>query len=134
MVELAFESMSTFQIIRALAVYKACAFSPLVNNATSILQISKRVLGGPLTYFCIRHSFFAHFCAGENGQDIRPVIAALESRGIHSILDYAAEADLDELKPTPGIVGRSFDVDIDEKECDENMNITLKSIEAAAPI
>ena len=37
---------------------------------------------------------FAHFCAGENEQDIQPVLRKLEAAGVGTILDYAAEKDI----------------------------------------
>lgn len=43
----------------------------------------------------MKRTFFRHFCAGEDVDGIRPTIAFLEHNGIGSILDFAAEADLD---------------------------------------
>ena len=44
----------------------------------------------------MRRTFFRHFCAGEDAESIKPVIHELERNGIGAILDYAAEADLEE--------------------------------------
>ena len=47
-----------------------------------------------MTNSLLKSTFFAHFCAGEDEERIAPRIKALQSAGVGSILDYAAEADL----------------------------------------
>jgi proline dehydrogenase len=47
----------------------------------------------------MRPTFFAHFCAGEDGESIKPTIRRLQDAGIGGILDYAAEADLESSAP-----------------------------------
>lgn len=39
-------------------------------------------------------TFFKHFCAGENTEEVHSTMAALHSRGVGAILDYAAEDDV----------------------------------------
>lgn len=132
----AFKSLSTFELCRALAVFRACAFTPLVDHAGSLIALSKRVLGARLTNLAIRHSFFAHFCAGEDAESIRPRITALRAQGVGSILDYAAEADVvvaDVATPQEtGIECRAYDEDIGDRECDANVEVFLQCIEAAS--
>ena len=50
----------------------------------------------PLTDWLLRHTVFAHFVAGETPEEIKPLLARLHACGVGGILDYAAEADLDE--------------------------------------
>ena len=38
---------------------------PLVKHADSVLNLSKRIVGSTLVNFGVKHTFFAHFCAGE---------------------------------------------------------------------
>lgn len=38
---------------------------PLVKHADSVLSLSKRIVGSTLVNFGVKHTFFAHFCAGE---------------------------------------------------------------------
>ena len=40
-------------------------FQPLVKHADSVLNLSKRIVGSTLVNFGVKHTFFAHFCAGE---------------------------------------------------------------------
>lgn len=74
-------------------------------------------------YGLLRHTFFAHFCAGETADDIGPSMRALEAANIGGILDYAAEADVSS-------VGEADQHD--ELECDLNAKISVMAIEAAA--
>ena len=65
-----------------------------MRNAKTLLDLSNRILGRPLTSFVIKHSFFAHFCAGEDEAELQPTIQRLRSSGIGAILDFAAESDV----------------------------------------
>ena len=65
-----------------------------VNNSEQLLHLSKKVIGETATHAIVNQSLFAHFCAGENEQDIQPVLRKLEAAGVGTILDYAAEKDI----------------------------------------
>ena len=91
-----FGTKSNRNLIRALLVFGACKSSILVQNATSLIQASRRLLGSYVTNHLLRYTFFGHFCAGETPTDIRPTVKHLEENGIGSILDYCAEADIEE--------------------------------------
>ena len=85
-----------------------------------------------------QHTFFGHFCAGTDGDTIQPYIQRLQSSGVGSILDYAAEKDVAEKSdprdlrvPRRALSSRIYDYE-GEEECDLNTQITLKSIEAAS--
>jgi len=41
-------------------------------------------------------TFFAHFCAGDSVTALQPTVEYFRRHGIGGILDYAAEADVDE--------------------------------------
>jgi len=84
-------SKSTFEIVRAIGVFQACRIPFLVNNAERLLNLSSRILGKKFTGTLMKHSFFKHFCAGENRLDMKPVIDKLQANNIGPILDYAAE-------------------------------------------
>lgn len=49
----------------------------------------------------LKATYFGHFCAGTNEQDIAPTVKFLETCGVGSILDYAAEADVEEETAAP---------------------------------
>lgn len=116
-----------------------------------LLKNSYRFLGQPLTNAVLKMTFFGHFCAGENEDDIRPSVQRLESNGIGSILDYAAESDsseesttssdtnnsegVDSLVKGPLVQSRTFDYTTEE-QCDKYMSIfenCIRSVKAVSP-
>ena len=86
-------SKSTFELLRAIAVFKLCQLPFLVKHAESLLNLSSKILGNTITNGLVKHTFFQHFCAGEDSIDMKPVIDMLQQNNIGPILDYAAEND-----------------------------------------
>lgn len=66
-----------------------------MKNAKSLIQLSNSLLGVAFTNHLIKSTFFNQFCAGENENDIIPIIEDLKSKRIGAILDYAAEGEAD---------------------------------------
>lgn len=66
-----------------------------MRNANSILSFLSNVGLKTPANFVIKHSFFRHFCGGENLQEVQPTISRLKSQGVGAILDLALEADID---------------------------------------
>ncbi|PJF18836.1 Proline dehydrogenase [Paramicrosporidium saccamoebae] len=93
-----FADRSSSELLRNLAVYKACSYSWLANCTPSIIKAASAVhLGTPL-YAVIRRTLFRQFCGGENSEDVKQAMESLQNKGIGVILDYAAEIDLSPLK------------------------------------
>eukprot|EP00882_Tetradesmus_deserticola_P004911 GHRQ01005174.1.p1 GENE.GHRQ01005174.1~~GHRQ01005174.1.p1 ORF type:complete len:485 (+),score=244.36 GHRQ01005174.1:73-1455(+) len=86
---------STGELLRMYVVLKACSITPLVKNAEALVRTSRRVLGDAFTFGVMRHTFMKQFCAGENEEDLRPTIDLLRANGIATIIDYAAEDDVE---------------------------------------
>lgn len=124
------------------------SFPPLVTHAESLLGKSYAILGPGFTNAVLRATFFGHFCAGENGASIQPTVAKLNAAGIGSILDYAAENELeeapseDEAPPDAEVIvrdsaregvvsARTYDY-AGESECDANADMFLQAIKDAA--
>jgi len=130
----AFRSKSTFELLRALALFRLCSNTFFVKNAKNLLSLSSRLIGQRPTMWLVKKSFFAHFCAGENGKDIIPTVDRLRAQGVNSILDFAAESDITKQKVTPvvEVTGRSHPEDIEEEECDQNTQIFLQCVDAAS--
>jgi len=80
--EAAYKPKSTWEIARTLVVFQLCAQPWLVNNSEQLLHLSKKVIGETATHAIVKQSLFAHFCAGENEQDIQPVLRKLEAAGV----------------------------------------------------
>lgn len=97
-------------LLRSYLVYSTCQIPIIVNNAENILKLSYRVLGENFTDLLLRLTFFGHFCAGEDEVSIKPTVDFLHQYGIGSILDYAAESDVDgNNQDSSAIVGDNHD-------------------------
>ncbi|KAF0685761.1 Aste57867_22369 [Aphanomyces stellatus] len=129
-----FAAKSTGELLRAYAVFQTCQIPFLVRNSQSMINVSYKLLGHKVTDLALKTTFFGHFCAGENADDIQPALKRLEGAGIGAILDYAAEADvesekkaaLDGVDPNE-LQARTFNYE-DEAMCDANMKIALQAI------
>lgn len=132
----AFQAKSLPEMLRGVLVFTMCRIKPLVERAEPLMRASYKVLGPSLTNAALKATFFGHFCAGEDEEAIKPVIRRLESYGVGSILDYAAESDLQE-DSTPSAVpaattegkatGRVYDYQ-NEALCDAHMATFEKAI------
>ena len=94
--ETSYSGLSTFQLARGWCVLKICGFNPIVKNAEFLLSTSRRVFGDAFVKTFVHPTFFAHFCAGEGEESIKPTVKWLNENGVGAILDYAAEADMEE--------------------------------------
>lgn len=90
----AFKSKTLSELIRGKLVFTACQYKPLVNNSEALIKFSYDSLGLTITNFFLKRTFFGHFCAGEDEKTIDPTVKRLQSGGVGSILDYAAESDV----------------------------------------
>ena len=79
---------TNFELLRALVVFRVCQVKWIVENATTLLNVTSR-LG--LTEAIVGPTFYKHFCAGKDSVDMKPVVDMLQRNGIRPILDYAAE-------------------------------------------
>jgi proline dehydrogenase len=90
------EHKSIPQIFKSLIVFHLCKQPYLIQHADQIIDYSNKVFGQTITNSLIRHTFFAQFCAGENENDILPILHQLKQSNVGAILDYAAEDDDDD--------------------------------------
>ena len=91
----AFESKTTPELVRAAVCFGLCRIPFLVRHADECLRFSQRFLGKTLINKILKETLYGHFCAGEDQVRIRPVLRKLNSVGVGSILDYAAESSDD---------------------------------------
>ncbi|CAH0483035.1 unnamed protein product [Peronospora belbahrii] len=127
-----FASKSTAELVRAYAVYFMSQFRPLVQHSGKLLELSYKFPGATFTNALLRATFFGHFCAGEDVNEIRPVIQKLQSAGIGAILDFAAEADVEQPRDLNGVdqnlvSARTYAYD-GEAACDANAAISRHAI------
>lgn len=96
----AYKHMSNLELLRSLAVLKMCRVRMIRDNGPRLLTAVNKYLGEYLTYnTVVRWTMYKHFCAGENDREVKKAMKRLSDIGVGSILDYAAEADIE---PTPG--------------------------------
>jgi proline dehydrogenase len=86
------QAKSTLDLLRTLFVFRVCRIQSLVQNADSLLALSKRVFGSTLTNTVVRATFYKQFVAGESLEAVCDTIAALRRHGIGGIT-YFAESE-----------------------------------------
>ena len=92
----AFRSKTLYELSRAKVVFTTCQIKTLVKHSESLIRTSYKLAGMKITNSMLRWTFFGHFCAGEDEKLIKPTVDYLQRNGVGSILDYAAEADVEE--------------------------------------
>ena len=127
-----FQGTSTSELLRGAAVLTACSQPWLVHHAKSTIDASYRLFGRRATEAVLRHTAFAHFVAGESAEEIAPKLQALRDVGVGGILDYAAEASLDEDDAPPHGVNQPARVYPfqNEEVCEENKRIFIDAVDA----
>lgn len=129
-----FQATSFIELLRGKIVLTICQIKPLVNHSEGLMKFMYKILGLNITNELMKLTFFGHFCAGEDESSIRPVVKRLETGGVGSILDYAAESDVQEESSDPKIAmqdvpasttigkvqGRVYDYQ-NEEICDQHM-------------
>lgn len=87
------ESTPTYELLKKLFILKTVSF-PLVSQVTPIALQAMNNLGLRfLSDAILRRTFFQHFCAGENEDDVIKSITRLKEQGMSVILDFATEND-----------------------------------------
>lgn len=89
----AYESKSTSELLRAMVVFQLCRIPLIVKHSETLLNLTRKILGGTISDALLKATLFGHFCAGEDEKRIQPVILNMQKSGIGSILDYAHEDD-----------------------------------------
>ena len=62
------------------------------------MKLGQKILGKALFGMLMKQTFYGHFVAGEDQEDIKPTISRMHSFGVKSILDYSVEVDESESK------------------------------------
>ncbi len=148
----AFASKTTTELLRAAVCFRLCKIPFLVNHAEDLLGLSRRIFGNRLTDSILKATLYGHFCAGEDQRRIEPILKKLDSVGVGSILDYAAESDegasSNKKSQTPGVpvnhlkrytarklqhTAREYSYE-DEDQCDRHVETFQKCIHDAASL
>ena len=140
-------SKSIFELLTAIGVFSSCRLPFLIQNAEYFLDLSYKILGHSFTNAFMQHTFFRHFCAGQDRNDMKPVIEMLRTNNIGPILDYAAEnessidsaaADLQGIFSQPPFnqPARVYDYQ-SEEECDGHVAVfkdCIHSVHDVSPV
>jgi len=130
-VQVSFATKSTAELVRAYAVFQLSAINPLVRYSRQLLDLSYAVAGKAVTEWLLRQTFFGHFCAGEDADDIVPTVRRLEAAGIGAILDYAAEADVGDAAQAAATAAGAA-ADAQERRYDGNLELLLSCVATSA--
>ncbi|XP_077163856.1 proline dehydrogenase 1, mitochondrial [Paroedura picta] len=90
----AFRSKTSGELARGLLVLALCSADPLVERALQLMNLTRKLLGQRLFEKLMKMTFYGQFVAGEDREDIKPLIQHNLAYGVGSVLDYSVEEDL----------------------------------------
>lgn len=93
---MAYKSKTLSQLMRNYFVLGLCSNDFLVKNNATIMKMTRNLLGKRIFEKIMASTFYGQFVAGQDEQEIVPVIKHLSSFGVKTILDYSAEEDVSE--------------------------------------
>ncbi|XP_035550228.1 proline dehydrogenase 1, mitochondrial-like [Juglans regia] len=110
-----FSSLPTTHLLRASAYLHAASLEPFVDFGTWLLNsklMDLYLLRAPI-FAALRHTFYHHFCAGEDTVAAGHTVRSLHSAGLSAMLTYAVEYATD------------------NESCDRNFDAFLHKVESA---
>uniref|UniRef100_A0A669FA91 Proline dehydrogenase n=1 Tax=Oreochromis niloticus TaxID=8128 RepID=A0A669FA91_ORENI len=90
----AYKSKDSLELLRSLVVFKLCSYDFLVDKNKEIMGLAKKILGQKSFDQFMKMTFYGQFVAGEDHNDIKPLIQKNHSFGVGSVLDYSVEEDI----------------------------------------
>ncbi|XP_042494681.1 proline dehydrogenase 2, mitochondrial-like [Macadamia integrifolia] len=113
-VERLFSSVSTAQLLRSSLNLHMVAFDPMMDLGTWVMK-SKLVetpISREIILKVVKHTFYEHFCAGENVEEASRTLQKLWNNGLRGILDYGLEDA------------------VDNESCDRNLQEFLNTVDS----
>jgi len=111
---LAFKAKSTYEILRALAVYRICSYEILIRHTNNLISLSRKLFGKRGFELLMKSTFYGHFVAGETQEVIKGKLDLMQKYGVGAILDYAVEADMPaderEYETVPDAIPEKYEV------------------------
>ncbi|KAJ4930453.1 hypothetical protein NE237_000059 [Protea cynaroides] len=113
-VERLFSSVSTVQLLRSSMNLHMAASDPILDLGISVVKskLLETVVFREIILKVVKHSFYEHFCAGENVKEASMTLQRLWDDGLRGILDYGLEDA------------------VDNNSCDRNLQEFLNTVEA----
>nr|XP_004566773.1 proline dehydrogenase 1, mitochondrial isoform X2 [Maylandia zebra] len=90
----AYKSKDSLELLRSLVVFKLCSYDFLVDKNKEVMDLAKKILGQKTFDQFMKMTFYGQFVAGEDHNDIKPLIQKNHSYGVGSVLDYSVEEDI----------------------------------------
>lgn len=90
----AFSQKSLGELLNSYVVFKLCQLEFLVKAAPQLIRVCETVGLGGVVEWGLRHTFFRHFCGGEEASDVVPTMHQLKAGGVGSIVDLSVESDI----------------------------------------
>lgn len=90
----AYKSKDSLELLRSLVVFKLCSYDFLVDKNKEVMDLAKKILGQKTFDQFMKMTFYGQFVAGEDHNDIKPLIQKNHSFGVGSVLDYSVEEDI----------------------------------------
>ncbi|KAJ3616096.1 hypothetical protein Zmor_012063, partial [Zophobas morio] len=137
--EKAYKHKTIAELVNALLVLRVCRVRKIVSNARYLVTLSYKILGETITNWILRKTFYKHFCGGIDEAEVKLTMNRLKKVNIGTVLDYAAEAEVEERHTVPGggdvsqdkVSARIYRYE-DEKNCDVNAEIALRAVTSSA--
>ncbi|KAL2329735.1 hypothetical protein Fmac_017316 [Flemingia macrophylla] len=131
-----FSHLPTSDLLRSAAVLHATAVDPLVDFGTWLLRSNLMNVNGlrEILLASVRHSFYNHFCAGEDAPAAAKSIRALNSAGLRGMLVYSVEDALDNHACDRNFHGFLRTVDVSRSLPPSSVSFVIVKITAICPM
>ncbi|KAL3068563.1 hypothetical protein niasHT_030854 [Heterodera trifolii] len=94
--EEAFRSKTNNELVRAQLVFAFCQNNWIVQNNMSLMRLARKMFGKRGFNALMRSTFYGHFVAGEDIDEVSKTATRLQRFGVKCILDYSVESDISE--------------------------------------
>ena len=84
------------------------------------MRISRILLGKRLFTYLMKKSFYGQFAGGENISELKPCVENLAQHGVHSMLNFSVESDLD--------------TTVGESQCEESLETILSILDSSKEV
>lgn len=135
----AFQSKTNFELLRGYLVFQLCGINFLLENQKTLLSLSRKLLGKNLFNHLMKNTFYGHFVAGENQDDIGKNVESMRKCSVKAILDYSAEEDLESNHvkkfedPSQLNIKRHL-YEQSEIQCEKNLKIFMDCVDTVANV
>ncbi|GFU37287.1 proline dehydrogenase 1, mitochondrial [Trichonephila clavipes] len=90
----AFRNKSTWELVRALAVLRACSLQPLVNNSLQLMKWVERTGGEACLRLLLKRTLYEQFVGGETPRELRQCVRKVSGAGMRCMLAATMEEDV----------------------------------------